>query len=77
LQSLKNSKSYVGFTSEIPEMRLYEHNIGSNKWTGENGPFKLKYYESFCCKKEAIHRERFLKSGVGRKLVKLIIENFN
>ena len=56
--------------------RLDEHNVGTNKWTRNNGPFKLLYYESYYCKKDAIHRENFLKGGVGKKLVKIIKENF-
>ena len=76
LKSLKASKSYVGYTAINPKERLREHNIGSNKWTRSNGPFKLVYYEKFVCKTDAILREKFLKSGQGYKLKKLIIENF-
>lgn len=76
LLSIKNGKSYVGSTGKSPGTRLDEHNLGCNKWTSENGPFKLVYYESYYCKQDALHRENFLKSGVGRKLVKLIIENY-
>jgi len=76
LRSLRNQKSYVGFTSKEVKDRLNEHNVGSNKWTSENGPFELIYYESFYCEKDARCRELFLKSGVGKKLVKLIKENY-
>ena len=63
-------------TSKDVGKRLEEHNLGTNVWTKHNGPFKLKYYKSFHCKEDAINREAFLKSGVGRKLKKLILENF-
>jgi putative endonuclease len=76
LKSSKNNKSYVGSTSKIPSKRLEEHNLSSNKWTSLNKPFKLIYYESYYCKKDAIHRERFLKSGQGSKLIKIIIKYF-
>ena len=77
LRSLKNNKSYVGRTSKNVKIRVKEHNQGSNKWTRENKPFKLVYFERFYCLKDVIERERFLKSGQGRKLVKLIIEKFD
>jgi len=77
LKSFKNNKSYIGTTKKLPTKRLPEHNLGSNKWTRENGPFKILYYESYYCKKDALHRENFLKSGVGRKLVKIIFDNYN
>ncbi|PIZ00854.1 excinuclease ABC subunit C [bacterium (Candidatus Howlettbacteria) CG_4_10_14_0_8_um_filter_40_9] len=76
LLSIKNNKPYVGYTSKMVKERLDEHNVGTNKWTRNNGPFKLLYYESYYCKKDAIHRENFLKGGVGKKLVKIIKENF-
>ena len=69
LKSEKNMKRYVGFTSKTPEQRLREHNSGSNKFTSINKPFVLVYTESFVLKTEAIKREKFLKSGQGRKFL--------
>ena len=74
LKSLKNNKIYTGSTTKLPEKRLQEHQIGSNKWTSANGPFKLLYYESYLCKSDAIRRERFYKTGVGRKIRNIIFE---
>jgi len=73
LLSLRNGKTYVGYTGKEPVNRLSEHNLSSNKWTGENKPFRLVYYESYYCKKDAMHRENFFKSGLGRKLKDIII----
>lgn len=73
LKSLKNGKSYVGMTGKLPQTRLEEHNIHSNAWTTQNGPFKLVYYESYYCKTDALHRESFFKSGVGKKLKGVIL----
>jgi putative endonuclease len=75
LQSLKNQKIYVGFTSKNPKNRTKEHNKGSNKFTRDNGPWRLVYYETFSCKQCAKNREKFFKSGVGKRLKKIIIEN--
>ncbi len=76
LKSIKNNKTYVGSTHKKVNDRLKEHNSGSNKWTRHNIPFKLVYFESFHCKKCALHREKFLKSGIGNKIVKLVTEKF-
>ena len=76
LKSLKNNKSYVGFTSKNPNTRLEEHNKKSNQFTKNNGPWKLVYYETFFCEKCARERERFLKTGVGKKLKKIILDHF-
>jgi len=76
LKSRKNEKSYVGFSSKNPKIRLEEHNNGSNTFTKNNKPWNLIYYESFTCKECAFAREKFLKTGVGKKLVKIILNNF-
>ena len=73
LRSLKNGKRYVGSTSKKPSRRLMEHNQGSNKWTWANRPFELVYKETFVGKSEAIKREKFLKSGQGRKFLDSVI----
>ena len=69
LKSLKNGKRYVGYTSKGVFVRLKEHNRNCNKWTRQNGPFKLMYFERYNNKTEAIKREHFLKSGQGRKFL--------
>lgn len=69
LKSLKNGKRYVGYTHKEVDLRLKEHNNGSNKWTKGNRPFRFLYSEKFSNKKDAIEREKFLKSGQGRKFL--------
>ena len=75
LRSLKNKKRYVGCTSKESLERLHEHNTGSNKWTRENGPFTMIYAENYADKRSAMQREKFLKSGQGRKWLDENIEN--
>lgn len=76
LKSLKNGKSYIGVTEKEPNKRLAEHNTGTNEWTKRNRPFKLIYYETYHCRIDAYSREKFLKSGVGNRLVKILMEEF-
>ena len=67
LRSFKNKKRYVGSTKLFPEERLKQHNMGSNTWTKQNGPFELIYQEEYITVAVARKREIFLKNGVGRK----------
>ncbi len=67
LRSLKSGKRYIGSTSKQPEIRLLEHNWGTNNWTSLHRPFTLIYAEVFTTRTDARKRENFLKSGQGRK----------
>lgn len=74
MKSLKNNKIYVGSTSKIPEKRVKEHNLGSNSWSKNNCPFKLIYFEKYCCIKDAKNRELFYKSGFDKQIKYIIVE---
>ena len=67
MESERNGKRYVGSTSKLSEQRTEDHNVGSNKFTRQNRPWKLMHSETFATKSEALRREKFLKSGQGRK----------
>lgn len=67
MKSERNGKRYVGSTGKLPEERVNEHNSGTNKFTQNNRPWKLVTFETFLTKSEALKREKFLKSGQGRK----------
>lgn len=60
-------------TSYTPKERLKQHNAGGNKWTKGNKPFRLVYSEKYVSKLEALRREKYLKSGQGRKLLDRIV----
>ena len=69
LKSLKNAKRYIGYTAKSVEQRLKEHNSGLSTFTSRNGSFEIMYTEVYSVKKEAIQREKFLKSGKGREFL--------
>ncbi len=75
LKSQKNNKTYVGFTEKDPKLRLDEHNNGSNQFTRYNKPWVLIYYETYSCMKCARIREKFYKTGIGKKIKQLIVKN--
>ena len=75
LQSLKDSRTYVGYSSNI-KTRFELHQMGRVQATKHRRPLKLLFYEIFETKQEAKKRELWWKSGVGRKkLAEYFIEN--
>ncbi|MBI2010214.1 MAG: GIY-YIG nuclease family protein [Candidatus Chisholmbacteria bacterium] len=73
LQSEKDGRLYIGFTDDITR-RPNEHNEGKSLATEPFRPYTLIYYEALLNKKDAKARERFLKSGWGRRSVKKILK---
>lgn len=69
LKSLKNGKRYVGFTGQNPKEKTDEHNSGATLWTSGNRPFELVRVELFQDATKARKREKFLKSGRGRRVL--------
>jgi putative endonuclease len=63
-------KIYIGY-SENPEKRLASHNDDRNRdWTKSYRPWEIVYTEQFNTKKEALTREKQLKSSKGREFVR-------
>lgn len=69
LYSLKDTKFYTGFTTNLKK-RLQEHARGGVKSTDNRRPLKLIHYEYFINELDAKAREIFLKSGFGRNQLK-------
>jgi putative endonuclease len=70
LRSQASGKRYVGHTDDL-ERRLSEHNDPTRsrvKFTAkDDGPWIVVYQESHATRGEAMRREKWLKSGVGRE----------
>ncbi|MDO8487357.1 MAG: GIY-YIG nuclease family protein [Candidatus Curtissbacteria bacterium] len=75
LLSLKNKRLYTGSTNDL-RRRFREHNDGiGGKYTRDNRPYKLVFYEAFLTEEDALKQEKFYKSGYGREVLKGKIEN--
>jgi len=74
LWSNKLQKRYVGFSSDLVK-RLSEHNSGKSPFTKRGISWKLIYNEEYLTETEARKREKFLKSGVGRKFLDLKLKD--
>ncbi len=67
---------YIGFTRNLKK-RIYDHNHGKCLYTRNvNGVWKLIYAELYLNKKDALGREKFLKSGSGRRFLKKQMVNY-
>ena len=73
LQSLKDNKTYVGYTVNLAE-RLKYHNSGRVPATKHRKPLKLLFSEKFPTMTEAKKCERYWKSGAGRRKLKQYFE---
>ena len=69
IKSLKDKKIYIGHTQNLMK-RFQEHNSGLIKSTKNRKPFKLIYYEASNTLKDAVNREKSLKTGFGRAYLK-------
>ncbi|WP_276359895.1 GIY-YIG nuclease family protein [Daejeonella sp. H1SJ63] len=76
IRSMTRNYIYVGLTSNI-DRRLSEHNSGNNKTTKPYIPFELIITESFLTRIEARAREKYLKSGIGKEYLKMILSSKN
>ena len=69
LKSLSFDKIYIGYTSNLIQ-RFYSHNQFATKgYTTRYRPWEVIHVEVFYSKQEALKREKFLKSGAGRKWI--------
>ena len=74
LYSFKDKGFYIGFTNNLKK-RLTEHAGGKIEATKNRLPIKLIHYEYFVNRRDAEAREKFLKSGYGRKQFKEILKH--
>ena len=69
LHSETDQGLYIGFSANL-RRRIAEHQKGLAFATAFRGPWRLIYYEAYLDERDAQGRERFLKSGSGRRFLK-------
>ena len=69
LRSKKDGLWYTGFTKDLRK-RFSEHNQGKVESTKQRVPFELLYYEACKNAKDAKAREKYLKTGMGKRYLK-------
>lgn len=66
LRSARSGRLYTGCTSDLRK-RLSEHQVGKSTYTKTRGPYELIYYEACRDEKDAFTREKYLKTGMGKR----------
>ncbi|MDD4995176.1 MAG: GIY-YIG nuclease family protein [Patescibacteria group bacterium] len=74
LLSLKDKKFYIGFTDDLKK-RCQEHALGKVDSTRIRRPLKLVYYEACLSKELALKREKYFKTGFGRRFLQARISH--
>ena len=73
--SKKDKEFYAGFTKDL-KIRIKDHQRGLVGSTAGRRPLELIYYEACLNEKDAIAREKYFKTGFGRKFLKNRLDNY-
>ena len=75
LKSLKDASFYIGSCDDL-DCRMSKHSDGWSKYTASRRPWRLKYFEAYATRKEAMKRERYLKALKDRAYLEHLINNW-
>lgn len=75
LRDEKDGKFYTGCTGDLRK-RFEEHTSGNGGYTKHHGPYALVYYEASRSLDDAYDRERYLKSGMGKRYIRNRLKRF-
>jgi putative endonuclease len=73
--SIPDDGFYIGYITNL-RRRLVEHKQGASFATRHHGPWKLIYYEAYADQCDAQGRERYLKSGGGRRFLRTQLRHY-
>ncbi len=65
----------MGYTSDLKD-RIIKHNQGLVQSTKPHRPWILIYYEACLNKKDAMRREKYLKTNQGQRLIKRRLKEY-
>ena len=68
IESVNFGRLYKGMTANL-EQRLKEHNAGKTKSNKAYAPFRMIYCEEYATREEARKREKYFKTGAGRRFL--------
>jgi len=75
LRSQRHGQFYVGFTGDL-KRRFKEHNDGRVDSTRSRAPLDLIYYEACRDERDAMQREKYLKTAWGKRYLKGRLRNY-
>jgi putative endonuclease len=65
----------IGYSSDR-RARLAAQQEGAERATSNRGPWTLIYYEAFLERKDALDREKYLKSAAGRRFLQTQLRHY-
>lgn len=71
----KDEKFYTGYTKNL-KLRLDQHKKKRVESTKKRGEFKLVYFEGCLNQKDAMHREKYLKTYLGKMFLRNRIKSY-
>jgi putative endonuclease len=75
LRSVSDDGLYIGYSANLRK-RFAQRVQGRAFATSYRGLWKLIYYEAYIEQADALGRERYLKSGSGRRLLKAQLKHY-
>jgi len=75
LQFKDSKELYKGYTKDL-KLRFEQHRKGRVGSTKNRGSCKLVYYEACLSQKDATHREKYLKTYLGRMFLKNRLKSY-
>ena len=75
IQSKKDMNLYTGSTNDLRK-RFRDHNNNKIVSTKGRGPFTLIYYEACINDHDARVREKYLKTGMGKRYIRNRLKRF-
>jgi len=75
IESQNSNYWYTGITNNLRK-RFDQHNKGLSTWTKSRGPWKLIYFEACLNEDDSKAREKYLKTGMGKRYLKNRLKRF-
>ena len=75
LQSMKDFSFYIGQCDDL-DRRMSKHFDGLSKYTASKRPVRLKYFETYSSRTEALKRENEIKKMKSRNYIVNLISNW-
>jgi putative endonuclease len=75
LHSVTDDGFYIGYSASLRK-RFKQHLERNSFATSYRGPWKLIYYEAHLEQADALGREKYLKSGAGRRFLKSQLKHY-
>ena len=72
LFSHKDHLLYIGYSSDL-QKRIIKHNSGEVTSTSPRRPLDLIFCEFYLFKEDALKREKYFKTNMGKKALKLML----